>query len=47
MQKSALHNFFGKLKKAEWILGISLTKKREAEIQINFSCEDEFYYPAD
>ena len=47
MQKSALHNFFGKLKKAEWILGISLTKKRETEIQINFSCEDEFYYPAD
>ena len=26
---------------------ISLTKKREAEIQTNFSCEVEFYYPAD
>ena len=26
---------------------ISLTKKREAEIQTNFSCEVEFYYSAD
>ena len=25
----------------------SLTKKREAEIQTNFSCEVEFYYPTD
>ena len=47
MQKLALHNFFGKLKKAEWISGITLTKKREAEIQTNFSCEVEFYYAAD
>ena len=47
IQKLALHKFFGKLKKAEWISGISLTKKREAEIQTNFSCEVEFYYPAD
>ena len=47
MQKLALHNFLGKLKKAEWISGISLTKKREAEIQTNFSCEVEFYYLTD
>ena len=47
MQKLAQHNFFGNLKKAEWISGISLTKKREAEIQTNFSCKVEFYYPAD
>ena len=47
MQKLALHNFFGKLKKAEWISCISLTKKREAEIQTNFSCEVEFHYTAD
>ena len=47
MQKLALHNFFGKLKKAEWISGITLTKKREAEIQTNFSCELAFYYLAD
>ena len=25
MQKLALHNFFGKLKKAEWVSGITLT----------------------
>ena len=47
MQKLALHIFFGKLKKAEWISGIRLTKKREAEIQTNFSCQVEFYYLAD
>ena len=47
MQKLALHNFFGELKKAEWISGISLTKKREAEIQTIFSSEVEYYYPAD
>ena len=47
MQKLALHNVFGQLKKAESISGISLTKKREAEIQKKFSCEVEFYYPAD
>ena len=47
MQKLAIYNFFGKLKKAEWISGISLMKKREAEIQTNFSWEVEFYYPAD
>ena len=47
MQKLALHIFFGKLKKAEWILGVTLTKEREAEIQTNFSCEVEFYYPTD
>ena len=47
MQKLALHIFFGKLKKAEWISGIRLTKKREAEIKTNFSCQVEFYYPAD
>ena len=46
MQKLALHNFFGELKKAEWIPGISLTKKREAETQTNFSCKVKFYYPA-
>ena len=46
MQTLALHNF-GKLKKAEWISGFSLTKNREAEIQTNFSCKVEFYYLAD
>ena len=45
MQKLTLHNFFGKFKKAEWISGITLTKKREAQIQTN--CKVEFYYLAD
>ena len=43
MQKLALNNFFGKIKKAEWILYIPLTAKREAETQSNFSCEVKFY----
>ena len=34
-------------KNAEWISGISLTKKREDEIQTNFSCKVKFYYPTD
>ena len=46
MQRLALNNFFGKLKNAEWISGIRLTQKREAEIQSNFSCELNFSYPA-
>ena len=47
MQKLLLYNFFGNLKKAEWTSGITLKKKREAEIQTNFSCEVEFYYATD
>ena len=47
MQKLALNNFFGNLKKAEWVSGIRLSKKREAEIETNFSCKIEFHYPAD
>ena len=47
MQKLALNNFFGNLKKAEWVSGIELSKKREAEIETNFSCKTEFCYPAD
>ena len=45
MQKLALNNFFGKIKKAEWVSYIPLTAKRETEIQSNFSCEVKFYYP--
>ena len=40
-------SFFGNLKKAEWVSGIELSKKREAEIETNFSCKIEFHYPAD
>ena len=44
-KKLALNNFFGKIKRAEWVSYIPLTVKREAEIQSNFSCEVSFYYP--
>ena len=30
MQKLAVHNFFGELKKAEWISSVSLTKKKRS-----------------
>ena len=47
MQRLALNNFLGKLKNAEWVSGIRLAQKREAEIQSNFSCDLNFFYPAD
>ena len=47
MQKLALNNFFGKLKKTEWVSGIELSKTREAEIETNFSCKVDFHYPSD
>ena len=47
MQKLALNNFFGKLKKTEWVSGIELSKTREAEIETNFSCKIDFHYPSD
>ena len=45
MQKLALNNFFGVLRKAEWVSYILLTKKRKVEIQSNFSCVVDFWYP--
>ena len=47
MRKLALNNFFGDLKKVKWISGIRLIKRREAEIESNFSCEVKFSYPID
>ena len=47
VQKLALNNFFGKLKKVKWVSGIRLSKEREAEIESNFSCEVKFSYPSD
>ena len=47
MQKLVLYNFFGKLKKTEWVSGIELSKTREAEIETNFSCKVDFHYPSD
>ena len=46
-QKLAINNFFGKLKKAEWVSYIILTREREAEIESCFQCEVEFHYPQD
>ena len=47
VQKLALNNFFGDLKKVNWISGIGLSKRREAEIKSNFSCEVRFFDPID
>ena len=47
VQKLALNNFFGDLKKVKWVSGIRLNKRREAEIESNFSCEVKFSYPID
>ena len=47
MQKLALNNFFGKLKKTEWVSGIERSKTREAEIETNFSCKVDFHYLSD
>ena len=47
VQKLALNNFFDDLKKVKWVSGIRLSKKREAEIESNFSCEIDFSYPND
>ena len=44
-QKLAVNNFFGKLKKSEWVSYIQLTKEREAEIESCFACPAEFHYP--
>ena len=45
VQKLALNNFFGDLKKVKWVLGIRLRKRREAEIESNFSRKIDFSYP--
>ena len=47
VQKLALNNFFGDLKKVKWVSGINLSDRREAEIESNFSCKNDFYYPTD
>ena len=36
-QKHAVNNFFGKLKKPEWVSYIKLTKEREFEFEIESS----------
>ena len=37
-QKLALNNFFGKLKRTEWVSHTKLIKEREAEIESCLSC---------
>ena len=37
LEKLGLNNFFGNIIKTEWISGIDIDKKREAEIQSYFS----------
>ena len=37
VQKLALNNFFWDLKKVKWLSGIRLSKRKEAEIESNFS----------
>ena len=43
LQKLAVNNFFGKLTKTEWVSGIDINKRREAEIQSCFDNEVEFH----
>ena len=42
-EKLGLNNFLGKLVKTEWISGIDIDEKREAEIQSSFSNETEVH----
>ena len=43
LEKLGLNNFFGNIIKTEWISGIDIDKKREAEIQSYFSNEIEVH----
>ena len=43
LQKLAVNKFFGKLIKTEWVSGIDIHKRREAEIQSYFDNEVEFH----
>ena len=43
LEKLGLNKFFGDIIKTEWISGIDIDKKREAEIQSYFSNETEIH----
>ena len=43
LEKLGLNNFFGNIIKTEWISGIDIDKKREAEIQSYFSNKTEVH----
>ena len=42
-QKLGLNTFFGKKVKTEWVTGIEIDERREAEIQFYFSNKVEFH----
>ena len=43
LEKLGLNNFFGEIIKTEWVSGIGIDKKREAEIQSYFTNEAEVH----
>ena len=43
IEKLGLNNFFGNIVKTEWVSGIAINKKREAEIQSYFRNETEVH----
>ena len=47
MEKLGLNNFFGNIVKTEWVSGIAIDKKREAEIQSYFKNETEVHIAQD
>ena len=47
LEKLALNNFFGDLVKTEWVSGIEIDKKREAEIQSCFKNQTTIYTALD
>ena len=44
-QKLVVNNFFGTLKKIEWVSSIEFGSEREAEIESCFSCDIDFHDP--
>ena len=47
IEKLGLNNFFGNIVKTEWVSGIAIDKKREAEIQFYFKNETEVHVAED
>ena len=47
IKKLGLNNFFGNIVKTEWVSGIAIDKKREAEIQSYFKNETEVHIAQD
>ena len=47
IEKLGLNNFFGNIVKTEWVSGIAINKKREAEIQSYFKNETEVHIAQD